>query len=207
MKRYNLLVLFLVFNALATESDERYQVILQNFSVEEQHFHSDFIPTPHDIAIVTEHKEILEKELAGYQKSWTPIVLKTIGAVFGLDTVLRGTWGMITATDAPMAIKNSYKTIYPYINYPTRPIQYVRSPLVRPFYQKIFDMYKVGSIGSKTYDLAIGSIGAASALPSAIIAGYLFKKANSYNSEIERLEKEIEIDDMIIKKLNETTLS
>lgn len=200
----------LATTALAeTNNNERYQQIIQNFSAQDQSFNNTFIATNEDIAIITQHKENAEKELTGYQKSWVPTFLKIVGGAFGLDAALSSITIMFMAAHAPREWHDVRQTISNYIGYPIKPIRYtiytLAKPIAQPMSKKLFDMYiKEKSIGARTYDLGMTSITTGLyVVPSTVIAAYLFKKANSYQSEIERLEKEIELDDMMIKKLND----
>ena len=191
----------------AQTDNNRYEEIVAAYSPETNRFKLDFIPKTGDIAVVADHKTKLEKERNSYKKSWMPAILKTIGAGFGIDAGISAIY-----TTLGLFPYESMEPIYAALSYPHQaaslaiyPVQKVRSkltkPIIRPLSKELNQMADKNMISNTTWRMGQASLMTGTSLFSAAIATYLFKKANSYQTEIERLEKEIDLDINMLKLL------
>ena len=89
---------------LAMNNNNRYKTIVAAFNPETNSFDNSFISNDSDIAIVKEHKEQLKTTLAEqykvYTNSWTPSLLKILGAGFILESVLMGLRSISAISDS-----------------------------------------------------------------------------------------------------------
>jgi hypothetical protein len=181
----------------AQTDNDRYKEIVAAYVPETNRFEQGFSPKTGDIAVVADHQKRLTKEQNSYKASWMPAILKTIGTGFGIDAGISATYAIInffpyeSVRPIRKALKYSYKAIYPISEPLTQLTDIITNPLSDELYSMHYDYHK---ISKGTYLAGQSSILAGTSLFSAAIATYLFKKANSYQEEIERLEKEIELD-------------
>lgn len=209
MKKSNIAIATLMLcatlaHSAATEINiHRYQAIADNFintNSDDVQYVSENITE--DIAVVTQHKEMLEKELAGYQKSWMPTILKIVGTQLGIDAGIRTisiALGLIGSSTYTIATKRLL--VYPSLL--TFPTIYIRAAITRPMQQILNKLAQEESINYNQWKLATISLGAITILLGAKAAKHLFNKANSYTTAIERLENEVAHDTAIIEKLQQ----
>lgn len=208
MKKTNnlLIVLFSISANMGFAIDHnRYETLVTAFNAQKGTFDTNVISYgDQDIQVIKDHKQAATEKLAEYKGSWAPTVLRVLGLGFGLESAVTALLGIgrFDPTNTFDSVIKSSKPILRYIGYAKYPIHYGTMTLSQPISNKLRDMYfKKGSITGTTYDLGIGALYATRSLATAAIATYLFNKADSYKTEIEKLEKEIEIDDTMIKDL------
>jgi hypothetical protein len=212
--------------AAETQEKSRYEQIVQAFDAETQTFNADFVKDAGDITVVAQHKEALEKKATANKGSWAPAALKVLAGLFGFNAALDTVFSFGT-----MAGIDYYKSYYPetvhpfwkvmefaydypgYLGLPIRRAMYkAKKPIKEPLQEKLFEMRHEGrrdwsssntiGISETTYNIGSGLLDIGlDALPSAAIATYLFKKATSYSTETEKLEKEMVTDTAILEKL------
>ena len=197
-------LLALPHTGFAAQTDNnRYEEIIAAYVPETNRFKLDFIPKTGDIAVVADHKTKLEKERNSYKKSWMPALLKTIGTGFGIDAGINAV--RVIASPFPYEIRETVHDALAYPKLTIYPLYKARSKvtgiITTPLHEKLFDVWDTRAISTEAYRVGVSLITAGTSLFSAAIATYLFKKANSYQTEIERLEKEIELDDKMLELL------
>ncbi len=189
----------------ATENtNNRYNEIITALSTPSE----NFVFHNNDIQVVEEHKATLQKELNSYKNSWTPTLLKVMGAGFGLETIRRGVWVAIAA-DRTNTLANTISDAWSlisrklyYLNYPiSYSVGEISKLTVMPASDMLSKLYGANKIGSTTFDVGSLLLFAVTPVATGLIAKYLFDKANSYKAEIARLEEEIEKDNAIITAL------
>jgi hypothetical protein len=167
----------------------------------------NFVFHSSDIQVVEKHTAALQKELDSHKNSWTPALLKVVGAGFALETVMSGVRTIVlshTLATRDYTLLNMWVPIAKILKYPIYPIHFVMGKIqgnmlgivTKWYYSYPFPSYERRGIIS----------GCALAMSAAIVATgltskYLFDKANSYQAKIEQLEEKIKTDDAIITAL------
>ena len=157
--------------AAKTEEKSRYEQIVACFNIDTKTFGENFIKNASDIEIIKYHKAEAENKISENKKSCTPALLKIVSFLFGLSATLE--IGSIIQKTVSLGASNPFAVTVTTHTEDGTIITDTKTPLLIP----------------------------ASSLLSAAIAKYLFKKANSYGTETENLEKEIATDGAIIEKL------
>jgi hypothetical protein len=223
IKKYNFFITaLLIWSAnlfcAAKDNNERYQVIIENFSTKTNSFNADFINTDlaKDLEIVQEHKKKLEKKVTYLKASWIPTGLNVLGTGFSLNTIapaLHGfgsiVAGLFSESNPVSAFVNQTRwsilriarPLFNNVEYAGYPVNYVINKLQEPIFNKLSNMESKNVLSKSDSNLAMGAWYTTISLAHAAIAKYLFKKANSYNIEIEKLNKQIATDTAIIKQL------
>ena len=194
-------LLFLSSAGFAAQTDnDRYKEILAAYEANTLNPH--FLKAG-DIDLIAKRQEYLRTKLNSYKASWMPVILKTIGTGFGIDaagSALRSVMFL-----GPNAFFETLNTSSGYISNAIYPISYPRSlltrPATRPLFSQLWAWRNQEKISLTAYAGGLSGAYAGVTLFSAAIATYLFKKANSYKEEIERLETEIDLTINMLKLL------
>ena len=192
----SLLTLSQVCFATQTDNDNnRYEKIVAAYSTEKNSF-DGFAVQDGDLNIIEEHKKDSVAKLNSYKASWIPAILKTIGIGFGLDAA-SNVLGSVMFFD-PTAFFETLKTSAQYISNAIYPVSKPRSLLTKqatgPLFSQLLTWKEQGKISKAAYQGGTAAVYDSVAIFSAGIATYLFKKANSYQEEIEHLQEEIDLD-------------
>jgi hypothetical protein len=195
----SLLILSSAGFAAQTDND-RYKEILAAY--ETNNLNPNFLKAG-DIDLIAQRQESLRTKLNSYKASWMPAILKTIAIGFGIDAAGSSLRSVMFLS--PNAFFNTLKTLSFHINDAIYPISHPRSLLTQqatdPLISQLRTWRNQKKISLTAYAGGLSTVYAGVALFSAGIATYLFKKANSYHKEIERLEKEIDLTTNMLKLL------
>ena len=130
---------------------------------------------------------------------------KVLGTGFALESARRGVSFAISADPTGTLYETLGKIWRPTasklrdLNYPiSRPVTEITKLTIDPAFKKLTQLWEADVIGSTTFGIGSYLLFAIAPIATGLVAKYLFNKANSYQTEIARLEEEIEKDNTII---------